>query len=86
MTGRAKWRSDPELLDRVAASRLTPIAAGLKQEAEEAAVFCFDERRYLLLGAAVVCTIAIEERRDLTHDGLETALDVAQVLGFAREA
>ena len=69
----------------VAASLRCPIATALQAEADLQAAFCFDERRKLLAMAAVVCHGAVLTGRDFRLDGLEDALDVAQVIKFSKE-
>ena len=78
------YERDARLANAAAAARC-PIATALAQEAEMEAAFCFDERRNLLLVAATRCHQAVLEGRDFRLDGPEDALDVAQVIRFARE-
>jgi len=69
-----------------------PIAVALREELDAEADALLkrglvrDPRWTLLNKASCACTEAILLGRDLRHDGPEDALDVAQVMRFAREA
>jgi len=62
-----------------------PLAAALRQEIDDLQPFIFDERFYLLGSASNACSEAVLAGRDFRLDGLEDALDVAQVIKFSKE-
>ena len=67
-----------------------PIAATMRNTADDELAWHYDaqqfgERYALLARVSVACHDRVLEGRDLQHDGLQDAADVAQVLQFARE-